>query len=74
MAEHLAENLTNLAENLLKQLNAAQFMEFVFSKSDLIMEQQWAVTITKPIMEQSLAATTTKSHHKTRAGCNTPQT
>ena len=31
----LAEKWTNLAENLNKQLNLAEFMEFVFFKSDL---------------------------------------
>ena len=30
---NLAENLTNLAENLFFKLNYAEFMEFVFSKS-----------------------------------------
>ena len=30
----LAEKSTNLAENQKKKLNSAEFMEFVFSKSD----------------------------------------
>ena len=34
---NLAGNLTNLSENLFKKLNSAEFMEFVFSKSESVM-------------------------------------